>query len=376
MIRLIQHWRTLPKTNRIGAALCLVALIVILIALAYQISGLVTDCLAAKPTDTAAVHDRVWSKTQPLLEQADQQTALALDKHLASIHAFLDDRKAGSRAFAERLLSLRGKWELVKAEIGDNNDYAAFLQAEFADHLFPMEDLEKAVATAVQSYLAELESIDDELLVRLRADLADDELPRIVIPVLSSDQALRSHYHELSQRVAQDLRTDLALVAARELFLWPASNVGTDLTLKVGAAIAARLGLSSTILTAGAASTWRTLGVGLIVGFVLDAVVNRIIKAAGYDAEEQVAQRVAETLSDLGRTITDGDPQARATLEKLKAMHEDDPDAEVRAACAKAIASIEAGTQLYGLRREFIKIGTARASLRKETLRRLIQESE
>ncbi|HTU92893.1 MAG TPA: hypothetical protein VMF69_22625, partial [Gemmataceae bacterium] len=313
---------------------------------------------------------------QQLLQQADRQAASALDKHLAAIHAFIDERKAGSKAFAERVVSLRGKWETVKAEIGYNSDYARFLQEAFAEHIFPIEELEKAVSAAVRSYLAELESLEDDLLVRLRADLADDELPRRAIPALGSDDAFRRHYHQLSQRVSQDLRSDLAAVAARELFIWHAGNIATDLTLMAGAAIAGRLGLSTAILAAGAESTWQTLGVGLIVCFVLDAVVNRIIKAAGYDVEEQIAARIEETLSDLGRTITDGDPEARDQLEQLKVMQRADPNEKVRTACAEAIASVEAGTQLYGLRRELSKISAARASVRNETLRRLIQENE
>ncbi|MGH7226028.1 MAG: hypothetical protein ACRELF_22665, partial [Gemmataceae bacterium] len=67
---------------------------------------------------------------------------------------------------------------------------------------------------------------------------------------------------------------------------------------------------------------------------------------------------------------------ARVTLAKLKDMQRDDPEPHIRAACAEAIHSIEAGAQLHGLRRELSNIGTARASLRKETLRRLIHESE
>lgn len=377
MTRWIKHWQTLPPRNRAGAALCLAALIACLIALAYLIGDLVADIpKAVRTPDPAAVRSRVWSKTEPLLAQADRQAVLALDKHLASIHTFLQEHKAGSKAFAEQLLSLQGKWELVRAGIGNESDYADFLQKAFAEHLFPMEELEKVVDAAIRGYLAELESIDEDLLVRLRADLADDELPRLVIPVLRSDRALRNHYRELSQRVAQDLRTDLAFVAVRELFLWQASNVATDLTMQAGAAIAARMGISSTLLAGGAASTWQTLGVGLIVGFVLDAVVNQIVKAAGYDAEEKIAGRVEETLNVLGRTITDGDPQARATLEKLKTMQQNDPEPEVRTTCVEAIRSMEAGTQLYGLRRELAKIGAARVSLRKETLRRLIHESE
>lgn len=380
MIRFIAHWRTLPARNRVGVVLSLAVLIACLVAMAFQIRTIVCDLFeggpAPAPSVPEAARERAWSKTEPLLQEAENQAALALGKHLASIHSFLNERKAGSRAFAERLLSLRGKWELVKAEIGGSGDYAAFLQEAFGELVFQMEDLEKAVAAAVRGYLAELDGIDDEVLVRLRADLADEELPRSVIPALRSDQAFRSHYRQLSERVAQDLRSDLAVVAGRELFLWQATNIATDLTLKAGAAVATRLGVSSTIVSAGAASTWRTLGVGLVVAIVLDAAVNQIIKAAGYDAEKQTAERVAQTLTDLGRTITDGDPKARETLERLKVMQSCDPDPEVRTACADALRSIESGTQLYGLRRELTKFGAARASLRRETLRRLIHDEE
>lgn len=375
--RWLKHWQTLPTRNKLGAALCLAALIAIITILVFQISGIVEDTGKGIPKPSPeAVHDRAWNKIQPPLEQADRKAAQALDKHLGSIHTFLQEHKAGSKAFAERLLSLRGTWELVKAEIGDDSDYTVFLKEAFAVHLFPMEELEKAVDAAVRGYLAELEAIDNELLVRLRADLADDELSQIAIPALRSDQAFHNHYRELSERVAQDLRTDLAVVAVRELFSWEAGNLATDLTMQAGAALASQMGISSAILEGGAASTWQTLAVGLAVGWVLDTVVNRIIKAAGYDAEEKIAGRVEERLSELGHTITDGDSEARATLKQLKTMQREDPAVEVRAECAEAIRSIEAGTQLYGLRRELTKISAARASLRRETLRRLMHESE
>jgi hypothetical protein len=374
---IIEGWQVAPTGRRIGAFFCMLALIACIIAFAVQVGGVFCYFFEAISTPKSQrVRTSAWNKTQPLLDQAHGQAATALDKHLASIHAFMDERKAGCKAFAERIVSLRGKWELVKGSIGNDRDYANFLQEEFAEHIFPMEELEKAVAAAVQSYLAELESIDDDLFVRLRADLADDELPRIASPALSSDQALRNHYRELSQRVSQDLRADLAVLAGRELVSWPLSNIATDLTLKVGAALAARLGFSGTIFAAGANSTWQTLGVSLVVSFLLDAVIDRLMKAAGYDVEDKIAGRVAETFSALGRTITDGDPQARDTLEQLKTLQCNDPDYQVRAEYIQATISIEAGTQLYGLRGELSKIGAARASLRKETLRRLIQESE
>jgi hypothetical protein len=379
MTRWLDHCRDLPARNHIGAAISLVVLIASVLALAWQIRELATDQDGADPParqNPEAARARAWSKTKPLLDRADRDAALALDKHLASIHEFLDERHAGCRAFAARLLSLRGKWELVKSQLGSGSDYAAFLQQAFSEHVFPMDELEKAVATAIRSYLAELDRLDDELLVRLRTDLADGQLPQTILPALSSDQAFRRHYRELRQRVTQDVRADLALVAGRELFLWQATNVATDLTFKAGTALAGRLGLSSTILGAGAATSWRTLGVGIVLAIGLDAVADRIIKAVGYDAEEQLTARAARTLNDLGHTLTDGDPEACATLEKLKVMQLNDPDAEVRTACAEAIRSIEAGLQPYGLRRELTALTAARASVRREALRRLILVQE
>ncbi len=373
----MRYWQKLPAINKIGAAVCFAALIACIVALAFQVSGLASDIgkdigKDIRKPKPEAVKDSPWSKTQPLLEHADHRAAQLLEERMASIHAFLDERKAGCRAFAQRMLSLRGKWEALRSLIGDNT---GFLQEAFAEQLFQMDELKKVVDSAVLGYLAELESIDDDLLVRLRADLADDALPSVAIPALGSEQAFHNHYHELRQRVAEDMRTDLAVVAGRELFSQTAGNIATNLTMQVGAALAARLGISTTILAVGAESAWETCLIGLAVSFLLDAVIDRIIKAAGYDAEARIAQRIEEILSNLGRTITDGDPAARVTLDSLKRLHRDDPQPEIRAACAEAIRSIEAGAQLHGLRGELTKISAARASLRKETLRRLLQQS-
>ena len=328
--------------------------------------------------DPAAVKAHAWKRAEPLLADAERQASAALDKHLATIHAFLDERSQhGARAFAERLVSLRGKWELVKGEIGNAGGYSAFLQAAFAEHLFKAEELEQAVNAAVQGFVLELDSIEQELLVRLRRDLADDELPVLtVLPALRSDELLQRHYHELSARVTQDLRTDLAYVAGREALSWTVlPELANALTRKALTAVALRAGFSAATLSASTAFSAVTFGASIVACIVLDYALDRIIKAAGYDAEAKVAARITELLDELGRTITDGDPQARATLDKLKAMQRDDPDQEVRADCVEAIRSIEAGTQLHGLRRELANISAARASLRQETLRRLIHEA-
>lgn len=379
----------LPRRNWLGAGLSLLVVIAAATGIAWEVADLLAYYgptpasspapATPPPIDEAPARAHAWSRSEPLLADAERQAAVALDKQLGTIAAFLAERKPGTRAFAERMLSLRGKWELVKAQVATDSDqeYARFLDESFAELVFRADDLRQVVETAIRGYLAELEGIEANLLVRLRADLSEDELPlQAVIPALRSDEALSRHYCELAGRLTRDLHTDLAFVAGRELVVWEATTVATELTMKAGAAVAARLGVSAGIIAVGAASTWTTLGVGLVVAIVVDAVINQIIKAAGYDAEERVAERVGQTLDDLGRTITEGDAEVRASLARLKAMQTDDPDAEVRAACQQAIARIEAGSQIYGLRAELSKIAAARASLRKEALRRLIHDTE
>jgi len=50
----IKHWQSLPARNQIGAALTLVGLIVIIVALVFQISDLVAGIHEAAPTPTPA----------------------------------------------------------------------------------------------------------------------------------------------------------------------------------------------------------------------------------------------------------------------------------------------------------------------------------
>ena len=172
---------------------------------------------------------------------------------------------------------------------------------------------------AVHGYLSELVGIENQLLVRLRADLADSDLPiGEVIPALCSDTVFRNRFDAMVTHVVPLLDKDLKVTAGREVASFVGSEIATVITVRVGAAVMTRLGVSAGVVSAGAASSWATLGLGLV---------------AGYDAEERVAARVDEMLDDLGHMMVDGDPEAATTLEQLKRMQTDDPDQEVRTEC-------------------------------------------
>ncbi len=196
----------LPRRNWMGVGLSLLVVIITGTAIAWQVADLLADPYPTPaapapatppPIDETTARARAWDRTEPLLADADRQAAAALDRQLATIHAFLVQRKPGTRAFAEQMLSLRGKWELIKSQVTTDGDqvYARFLDDTFAEHVFRADELRQVVEAAIRAYLAELEGIEANLLVRLRGDLSEDKLPlQTVIPALRSDEALSRHY--------------------------------------------------------------------------------------------------------------------------------------------------------------------------------------
>ena len=344
------------------------------------------------PIDPAALQAQAWSKVEPLLAQAEKAGQAALDKHLASIRAFLTEHKQGSRPYAAALLGLKGKLRFLKSQLCRSDwawsipslnvrytpppdDYPPWLHAQFAEHLFSGEDLQHTVEAAARAYLAELEGIENQLLVRC-ADIADGDLTlKAVIPDLRSATLLKERYDALTTELLPTLTTDLHVSVAREVASWGTSALATAISLELAEALLTYLGVDAGILSAGAAASATTFFVSIVVAIAVDCVIHEILKSAGYDAEDKIAARVEHLLDDIGTVLCDGDPDARATLETLQRLARDDPSQEVRQAAAKAIPLIPAA-RLHGLRGELANVNAARASLRKEVLARIFRPLE
>ena len=195
------------------------------------------------------------------------------------------------------------------------------------------------------------------------------------MPALASDEQFRREYQALLIKVTQQIAGDLKIDFSRELVSLVAGEVAAKVALRVALAVSARLGMSAGVLSVGAGSSWATFGVGLVAAVVIDAALAKAIRAAGYDAEKQVAEKVNETLDHVRSLLVDGDPEALAVYEKLRQMEQNDPDPSVRDDCRAAADRIARSGNL-GLRRELEQIHAARARLRNETLRRMILGKE
>ena len=277
-------------------------------------------------------------------------------------------------AFSKEVLSLSGKWKFVKSKLPTAEDDAHFryLDERFQQHVFSSDDLRRTLESVVAEYVSRLEGLESQLLVDVRADLSDGELAVPGAPKLPpTDAALRSEFNRMIDAVAGDVSRDVSVGVSMTTASLVGGEVAAQIAVRVATAVGARLGVSAGILGAGAASSWATFGVGLVAAVAVDVALTKVVKAAGYDPEVRVAERVNSVLDQIHSMLIDGDPQAVTTYAKVTQLMRDDPDAVVREECRKAAAAIERSGGL-GLRRELSELQKARNALRREALRRLV----
>lgn len=337
----------------------------------------------AAPTKLSAIElqawrERAWDKIGPRLDEADRVAESSVNEKLSEVDEFFQARRAGVPAFAKEVLSLSGKWKFVKSKLPTAEDDAHFqyLNERFAQHVFSPDDLRRTLEAVVGEYASRVEGLESQLLVDVRADLSDGDLAVPGAPKLPpTDVGLKQEFQRLLTSVAGDVSRDVSVGVSMTTASLVGGEVAAQIAVRVGTAVAARLGVSAGILGAGAASSWATFGVGLVAAVVVDAALEKAVRAAGYDPEQRVAERVNGVLDQVRSMLVDGDPAAVSTYATLLRLARDDPDAVVREECRKAVDSIERSGNL-GLRRELLEMNKARAALRRAALKRLVFEGE
>jgi hypothetical protein len=326
----------------------------------------------ARPEVPAAV----WAKVQPHLDSLDRQAAAARVRRLADLRAFFREREKGAAGFAEEALSWGGKWALIQQmmHIGEADAHRRQLADAFGRHLFTGADLQAEMERVVRGHLSDLEGLENDMLVQIRADLADGDLGRGKRPAsLDSDAAFRAECRRLEADLLPTLSRELGVTAGREVVSFVAMDVATQVVLRVAEAVAGELGISAGVLGTGAASTVETLGVGLVVGFVIDALIGKVMRAFGHDPEEEIRRQAVGLVERLADLIIDGDPAARQAHDRLLHMAADDWYPPARDAARLAAQSIEKGGRL-GLGWELGEQDRLRSRLRTEALRKLFSE--
>lgn len=326
------------------------------------------------PIDWSAWRKKAWDKIEPRIAEADAADRAALETQLATVDAFFQERRPGTKAFAEAVLSFKGKWVFVKSKLptAEDGDHLKFLNEKFERNIFTIDELRRVIESSIGGYVSRVQGIENQLLVDVQADLSERELAVAGAPLANVPEGeFRNRFEALLQSVATSVAHDSQFAASREVVSFVAGEIAAQIAVRVATAVATRLGISAGILGTGAASGWATFGLGLVAAVVIDVAIDKITRAAGYDPVAKVAAKVDEVLGQVRTMIVDGDPEAVRDLAKLRVMAVEDPVAEVRIVARNSVESIEAGGYL-GLRRELVKLHEARSELRREALRRLV----
>ena len=333
-------------------------------------SGTVTK---APPLDP--VRMRAWDKVSSRL-RAQQNSSDPAELQLQRIRDFFADKQQRTRDFADDVLGWSGKWHFVKGKIfrDDGKAHQLFMRQAFERHFFTAGDLQGLMQSVVAAHLSELEGQENALLVAIRADLSEQDLPALrELSAMKSDENFQREYRRLLDQVVPIVSRDMKVTIGREAVVWVASDIAAAVTVRIASAVAVRLGVSGGILGTGAASGVATLGVGVAVGFVVDGAADWIMRQAGYDPSGEIAGKVSVTLTGIEKMLLDGDPEARSVYQKLLRLQDSDPVFFVRDECRRAANSINAGGAL-GLRHELNRLRQLRTRLCEAALKKLVLE--
>jgi hypothetical protein len=196
-----------------------------------------------------------------LLDQADRDAQQAVTTQVATLVTLFNEAKPRTPALADEVLAWSGHWRFLIDHVpgAGTGRHEAFLDAAVARHLFRTEQLTARLDAAVHAYLQAEHTIEDQLLVQLRQDLADLSVP-VGGPALDT-QAVTAALDRLTQAAAAQACVGLQVDVTRELASWVVCEV------------VARVAVRAVVPEALVASAPVTLGVGLAAAVVADQAI-------------------------------------------------------------------------------------------------------
>jgi hypothetical protein len=229
------------------------------------------------------------ARARPHIEKADAESQAGIDTSLRSLQAFFDEAKGHAEAFAYDVLGWTSKYKLIRGQ------HEEFLAETFRKHFFGPDELKQAMTSAVEAYVADLEAIDNRMLVDIRMDVAD--LPAAATLTKMPIPDLQQRYQSVCSRIAGITGADTAVDVGRLAADMIVSSVVTMM--------AARMGTSAVVLGAGAASSWWTFGIGIAIGVIVDQIIATVWDWT-YDPHGKLVAMMEEKIDELQNLVLDG----------------------------------------------------------------------
>lgn len=264
--------------------------------------------------------DAVWPRAidlhklvEPHLELAVEQSNAAIPECLKPVDDFFDRANSGSRGFAEDVLGWGSKMRLVADHVPftEKGRHDRFVRASFEKHLFSADDLQKLLVQCVEQYTNEVENIENQMLVAIRADIADlpDHHLASLMDSQSLDEQIQAAFNQAIASTQNGLQGDAAALIASQI------------AQKLLTRIAVRLGASASILSVGAAGAPISMGLSLLAGVILDQIVSYVWDWWA-DPTGQLSTQFQSKLDQIRSLVVDGDSEVQGLKQQLVDLSE------------------------------------------------------
>jgi hypothetical protein len=260
-----------------------------------------------------------WRIVAPRLEIAQEEALEALKKRTQQVADFFTERQKHLPEYAERVLSLKSKWELAWSKMpkANKDGHTKFLKDEFAKIVFSEADLTKSITQATEDFVRDVNAIENALLTKVRADIQDFPQCAAILPATNTDELFRAQFAATVTQLSQNTQTDLQVGVGQLV----GSEIAAVIAIQVGKAIATRLGVSAGILGTGTALGLETLGISIIAGIVVDQAVSWVVDWF-YDPTAEIEGKLRPQLEGLSTLIVNGDAMTRGLVQEFTTLAE------------------------------------------------------
>ncbi len=243
----------------------------------------------------------------PHLEKARKECEQARQECIRGLVHFFQECKQNSRAFAEHALGWGSKRRFIQDLLpwGKRDRLEEHICQLFGEYFFTPEYLQKVIDQQLKLYAQQVQDAENKMLVALQADIAEWAE---VYPISGWEpNRLQQEFHRVLIAVYKEHNKELKI----DLDEISGGIVASEIIMLIIRQVGVRLGLLSARGLSGVAS----LGIGLVVGIVVDYILHLI-----YDTAGQLAEEVNKQLDEMCRQLIDGYRDSQDPSQSVKGL--------------------------------------------------------
>lgn len=203
------------------------------------------------------------------ISESERKARQAVDRRAKEFSEYIRECKSGAEYFADDILSFYGKWRAMKPYIPftDSDGHKQYVQEKFNQHIISEQRLADVLRRTIEDIAQDIDAIENELAVNIRRELLGRNINPSEIPI-----AKREFERSLGRAVGASSKE--ALIGAGSFIA--AETIGVLLTM-----VGRQVLISSGIIRRGVVGGPYTIGIGILIGIIVDAIFQMVMDSKG-----------------------------------------------------------------------------------------------